>query len=84
MERSSYFRIPHCFLCDDKGIVIYEVPYAGTTDDVVAKCLCIAGSQRKEAFSVIGTCFDIPDLRKFVMQKEYQWYQNHPNTQKGA
>jgi hypothetical protein len=64
---------PACFICKDKGLVFYQAQEGGQLYDYVARCICHAGQDRKEAYPAVDKVDNICDLQYLAQENCKAW-----------
>lgn len=73
-EREKAESAPRCFICMDKGLVLYKEQHGEYVYDHVARCYCKAGRERREqGIPQVDEVDNICDLRYLEMKNRKEW-----------
>lgn len=78
MEQSK-FKLPNCWVCMDKGDIVYKKinKITGVEYEYIASCVC-KESADKQSFPPAKQFFDLVEIANRNLNKIYHIYKNNP------
>lgn len=74
---------PKCFVCMDRGSIIFNRQSLDFVYEVIARCNCEAGVNRREkAWPLVTNVKNVPDLRFVAHRNQKAW--ERANKKRGA
>lgn len=72
--------LPKCFVCLDRGIIIYDAQVDNVLYTYAARCNCSAGMTRPEKkFPTIDQISNGPDMKYLAYKNKKEWEQVNPS-----